>query len=262
MDWNEDLIWKAFEAAQKTRNDNDLAEALGITTYQLAQWKTAHAAFANAIEAGRAPHNAKIGAGNRLAAYLTQNLDPALRTLWDEIRATEDADARQRMLMEVSGGDVTKQRLLVYAMSATNFNIMRCCNLLGISKRQIDHWVRNDPDFPALLEEIEWSKKNFIESALMEKVARGSEKAIIAANQSINSDRGYGNQLKVSGQINHVVGVIDLDRLEMPLELRVQLLDTIRESGLIDMDGMLVSEDSPVVEAIAKNATINPTSPS
>jgi hypothetical protein len=242
--WDENYIWQAYRLAGVTKNDQELASELNIEMRTLYRWKKDYPAFGNAVKEGRKRRGPAPSVA--LREYVAEQLPSDLRELWEAMAPTDptapssiDSLAIQAAL--ATKGETAKQELFIYGLTATNYDVNRVCKLLNISKNQLDQWATTDTKFTELWKTVEWHKKNYFEKKLVELVACGSEKAVIMANQTLNADRGYGTKVQVSGQVNHVHGVIDLGTLELDLETRSKILKAIRESGqVIDVDGLVI----------------------
>jgi hypothetical protein len=248
--FSQDRIWQAALAALTAANDKELAVSLGISEERLRAWKGEHPSFYRAIVAARSRGSEAKGSGGIIAKHIGNSLPGDLKELWEELSG--EVTAKEAVLYNLSTrGDFDKQRLLIHALSVTRFDLNKCCRMLDISKAQLDEWAKNDPRFVKLWEEIHFQKQNFLESALMEKVAEGDTKTIIFANQTLNRDRGYGQKIEVTGQVNHVHGHIDLSELDLDMETRNKILLAVKRAGKLDMDGLL-AEDVVDAEVVAE----------
>lgn len=250
-----DRIWQAALAALTAANDKELSVALGISEERLRLWKSENPAFYRAIIAARSRGSEAGQAGSVIAKHIGTSLSPELKELWDTISG-EDLSAKEAVMYNIATrGDFDKQRLLIHALSVTRFDLNKCCRMLDISKAQLDEWAKNDPRFVKLWEEIHFQKKNFLESALMEKVAEGDTKSIIFANQTQNKDRGYGQSVEVTGRVEHVHAHIDVSKLDLDTETKSKILLACKRAGMLDMDGLLIegqvieSSSTPLLEA-------------
>lgn len=244
--FTQDRIWQAYEAASRASNDAELSVALGITEHRLKTWKDEHPAFYRAIQAARKVAGHQVG--QKLTNYVASVLPEDLKELWDTLM-TEDITTEERIRLNLaSRGEHDKQRLFCYGLVTMHYDVNKVCSLLGISKSQVDRWIAEDPRFLKLFEEVEWARKNFLESTLMRMVGAGNVKATIFANQTKNRDRGYGQTIKVEGQVNHVHAMVDLSKLNLDLETRSKILIAIQEAGMTDLDGLL--ETDPIHQRI------------
>lgn len=237
-----DRIWQAYQAALTATSDKELATILGISEDRLKAWKGEHPPFYRAIVAARAHSTGASGAATALTQHVSNSLPKELRDLWEDLSG-DNLTAQETVRYNLATkGDYDRQRLLVHALSVTRFDLNRCCQILDISKAKLDSWVQTDPRFAQLWEQVHWAKQNFLESALMEKVAEGDTKSIIFANQSVNRDRGYGQSVKIEATHHHVHAVVDVTKLALDVETKSKILDAIRESGMIDLDGLLIDD--------------------
>jgi hypothetical protein len=247
-----DRIWQAYQAAMTATSNKEVAIIMGISEERLKAWMGENPALYRAITAARANSSGASGTASALTNHITNSLPPELRELWDELSG-ENMTAQETVRYNLATrGDYDKQRLLVHALSVTRFDLNKCCQILDISKAKLDSWVQNDPRFAQLWEQVHWAKQNFLESALMEKVADGDTKSIIFANSTLNRDRGYGQTVKVEATHTHVHAVVDVTKLNLPTEIRSAILTAIRDSGAIDLDGLLIEDPlrRNVVDAI------------
>ena len=242
-----DRIWQAALAALTAANDKELSVSLGISEERLRLWKSENPAFYRAIIAARSRGSDAGQSGSVIAKHIGTSLPPELKELWDTISG-EDLSAKEAVMYNIATrGDFDKQRLLIHALSVTRFDLNKCCRMLDISKAQLDEWAKSDPRFVRLWEEIHFQKKNFLESALMDKVAEGDTKSIIFANQTQNKDRGYGQSVEVTGRVEHVHAHIDVSKLDLDTETKGKILLACKRAGMLDMDGLLI--EGQVVES-------------
>jgi hypothetical protein len=242
-----DRIWQAYAASLASSSDAELATILGVSEARVKEWKTGQPAFYRAVVAARSA-SSKDGSAGALAKHLGNALPKDLRELWDELEG-DDMTAKEQVMYSLSTrGDYDRQRLLVHALASTRFDLNRCCRMLDISKAQIDRWAKDDPRFVRLWQEVHFQKQNFVESALMQKIEEGSEKAIIHASQTLNRDRGYGQSIEVKGTVQHLHAHVDLGQLDLDVDTRAKILEACRQAGMVDMDGLLI-EDQQTVNA-------------
>ena len=164
--------------------------------------------------------------------YIYGHLSPQMKALWDKITYWDDNAEGPEKIQLLLGPENkrVRQQLWVHAMVKSNFNATEACRVTHCSKRTIDAWAKTDPEFPALLEELQWHKKNYFESALVDLAAMQNVPAIIFANRTLNKDRGYSETLQVqmggSVEVNH--NVISMDQLDLSLEVRVAIREAMR----------------------------------
>ena len=246
-----DMYVTAYELARNGKVQVDIAKAFGVHQRTLRSWLKYDPELKAAIARGRKAHTAdkrvlveQSKISTTFKDYLYSNLSPKLRDMWEKIQeAQELSNGRERVeVMLKSKGRRLKQNLLLYALSQTMFNVTRSLNMLCIPKKTFDNWCKNDPEFADLISEIHWHKKNFIENALLTRVAAGDTTAIIFAAKSQCADRGYGDKIQVehTGSIDHrfSVNVADLD---LDLDTRKKLLQAARKQKAIDVKAQALS---------------------
>jgi hypothetical protein len=163
-----------------------------------------------------------------LKEYVFGHLSKDAKAVWEEVQFWKDSDTANEKARAILDGKSKRlrQELFVHALATNNFDVSYACRTTGVTRNCLEHW-KEDPNFMALVEEIQWHKKNFFEKALLDLVQSGHPNAVIFANRTINRDRGYCEKI----EIEHG-GSIDLgwsiDQLELPLETRKQILEAIR----------------------------------
>lgn len=168
------------------------------------------------------------------------SLSPDAKQIWLDIKdvGTDKAAAAQVLLAQ--NGAAMKQRLFVLGLMETNFQVARVQRLLNISKKEMDIWVRDYPEFQELISEIQFLKRSLAEEALFDLVLSREPRAVLFANERLNKET-YGNEVKVTGEVAHTQGVLDLAALGLPFELEKQILAHISSKALLDSDGTLIT---------------------
>ena len=228
------LLLDIYDLARQGHSDQRIAKIVGIFPDTFKLWKMQYPEIKTALERGRALDT--LQTVNTYEEYVFNKLPPELQDLWEDInrpRTEPNAISRLESALEDSGR-LGHQQLFLYALVHANFDLAKACKLTNVSKKKLDHWVRHDPRFGELLQEMEWHKKNFFEGALIDLVARGETAAVLFANKTYNADRGYGNKkeitknVNVSGTVNHNHTAVPINELDLPLETKKQLLAAIR----------------------------------
>lgn len=228
-------IWQVYEASLDTDDPESLAKRLQMPQDRFQELSTSWEPFKSSLRAGAA----KRASGNPV----TELIDEETRKSW-ELISGENADARQQKLIELANdGEVARQKVFIHALQESYYDVPRVCKALGIGKKTFDQWKRN-PVFMEMLSSVNWSKQAFAESALMKLVAQGSERAVIEANRALNREV-YGDKLEVSGRIDHAHAhaIINVDTLDLPLNTRLQIVQAVKDAGLIDSDGIYVMDE-------------------
>lgn len=71
------------------------------------------------------------------------------------------------------------------------FNITEVSKACGITAKRFRRWLKLDEDFALAYEEAREAKKDYIESKLMENIAKGDSESVIFACKTQLKDRGY-----------------------------------------------------------------------
>lgn len=237
--WRPILLLDAYVAAKQGATNEEIAKACDISWSCLKdRWLPTKPELREAIERGRA--EAKKKPTESFKDYMEERLSPKMKALYEEITYwTDHAEGPEKIeALLQPHGDKVRQNLWLHAMIESNFDAGAACKVVNISKRTIQRWTDEDPDFPALLDEINWHKQNFFENALIGLATMRDSKAVIHANKTLNRNRGYGERLdiKMSGSVTHQHVVIPVDKLNLPLETLMQIEAAM--TGLPDMEGM------------------------
>jgi len=160
--------------------------------------------------------------------YVFRSLTPEAQKVWDEIQFWEGNTNGPQAVNKILANQTThmRQELFVHALVMSNYNISEALRTVGTSYTVFQKWSA-DPEFRLLIEEIGWHKKNFFENALIDLVAMRVPQVVLHANKTVNADRGYGDRVAVDMNAKVETG-INLDELDLPLEIKVQVLEAMR----------------------------------
>jgi hypothetical protein len=224
LKWDDSYYVRTYELAKEGRCDKDIAAALGLDSATFKRYLTVKPALKDALD------RARQVADGTFADYVYRHLPEDLKALYQEIvQLDEDGDPLRRIEAVLADqGERVKQHLFVHALVESDFDPSTALARLRIPKTDLDHWVRHDPEFGRLVEEVVFHKKNFVEAALFKLVKQGDKSAVVFANKTLNADRGYGNKVKVQheGEVN-VKGSVKLSDL-LPIEERKRLIKVAR----------------------------------
>jgi len=224
-------ILDIYALAKAGHSNMRIAELLDVSWNTFRKWmKRKH--VMEALERGRKLDEE----ANNFKEYIYKQLDPELRYLWEEIMECEKAKSPVgRLEAKLEGlGRVGQQNLFIHALVHSAFNLSTALRLCHVSKRKLERWIKEDRRFAELIDEIDWHKKNFFEGALMLLVKKGHPGAVMFANRTINSDRGYSIKNVVEKNVNITGGTkntttVKIDDLDLPLEHRKAILAKYRE---------------------------------
>lgn len=255
--WRESFYVEAYVAARDGNTDKDIAKILGIPIDTFRIWCKRRPALGEAIEKGRSGLKRK-GKGNAkeesFSDYVFRQLPEKLQRLWGRLRQLDKQKAGIEMIEELFAGQgkYARQQLFVHALVAGRrlFDFSDACRITGITKKTFDKWATEDPDFAELLDQIQWHKKNFFEGSLINLVRQGHPAVVMYANESVNSDRGYGRKSRtdvvVEGNVNVQQEIVSIDTLALPLEMKQKLLQAMRDANtkVIDVPKLPVKNDT------------------
>lgn len=228
--WDESYVFKAYDLARAGFTRRKIMQGLGVSHITFVKWLKSKPAFAKAIESGKFTGHNSRGQVQSFREFVFQRLPANLRAYWLQLNKLDKKSTPTEQLdaMFEHCGKTVRQHLFFYAWSVGNFSINQALSKVGISRSTFDKWRREDDEFKALVNEFNFYKKNFFEDALCTLVACGDAPATIFANKTFNKDRGYNEKIDVnmSGDLNQ--NVVTVDSLNLPLDIRKQLLEAIR----------------------------------
>ena len=111
----------------------------------------------------------------------------------------------KKTTIKVKSGKHIRQDNFIEAYVNCRFSITKAAKATGVSKRVFFLW-KDEPDFILRFNDAVETKKDFVEDALLKKVAKGDIAAIIFASKCLLKDRGYieKSSLRVSVKDNHL----------------------------------------------------------
>lgn len=231
--YKEEIVFKVYELAASGLSDGSVARALGIALPTYNTWKKKRKLFALAITSGRKRHQNPDGSVTTVADYVYKRLPKRVRKTWDRIHALDKAKVGVEKIERIleKKGKIMRQRLLLHAITVSNFSISSALRKVNISLAQFTRWKEKDSDFAKLVEEVEWHRKNFFEDHLVKLVAGGDSSATVFVNRTLNRDRGYNekSQVDVNFRGSVDVNVLDVDSLDLSMAVRKAILDAIRK---------------------------------
>ncbi len=230
--WSDNFYLRCYQLAKQGLKLTKMAQVLKISPEKLRRWTQEKPALLEAINKGFSESKKAEGTSlerKTFTDYVYMRLPPEIKPIWDrivDIDKEDNFEKRVEMLLANHGKSV-RQHLFVHALAGSNFNVTEACRRIGIGRSMFDSWVRTDPDFVEIMNQLHVAKKDFIENALMGLVGQGDTTAVIFASKTLNADRGYGTKSTVEhlGSIGHAI--VDVNTLKPELQLAV--LNAIRE---------------------------------
>lgn len=232
--WKDEYIVRVYELARAGMSQAQIIQVLGCSKQTFITWKDRKPALREAFRRGVLYRKGQHAEGFSFRNYVYNQLSAAAKATWDEIMVFERTANRREKIDAIFAkrGVRMRQHLFLYAWTSSNFKFTAALRRVCISSWTFNHWKKTDPEFARLVAEIEQHKKDFFEEHLCSLVAGGDSAATIFANRTYNRDRGYGEHVDVgvTGQINHAV--YPIDSLDLPLEARSQILESLRRKRI------------------------------
>lgn len=223
--FHDDHYVTAYCLAKEGMTDEGIAHAIGVSQSLFHKWVKANPSLRKALERGREP-NERI-----LASYIYNKLDVKLQKIWDEIDECESLDNPLERIEAIlsKNGKKVRQHLFLFALTQSTFNVSDSLRKLNMSRGMLDRWMKDDPDFAELFEQMNWHKDNFFEAAFTRAVRRGEPGAVIHAAKTKLRNRGYGDKLEIehSGTIT-MKDAVPVTALNLAPEVLRLILDALR----------------------------------
>jgi hypothetical protein len=247
-DFNADLPWQAYRLVLRygLSDPKPIYTELGISESQFTELQKTEPSFQKAIAAAEA---------DRLPAVFADLSDES-KQLWATLVDREAVpDAKQAALLAVSeGGKREQQKLLIYGLVESHFDVNSALKALKIPLKTFRNWIADDPEFAEMISEVQDQKKAFIEGRLFKLIAMGSERATIFGAERLLKE--YSAKVEHTGQIahNHQHNT-GLDLSKLPVGVRSQIFEILTQSNLIDQDGLLAQTPTALDAVEVKRLT-------
>lgn len=232
--WRMEHAFRIYELAAAGATHQAIADALEVDYSTITNWLRENELAVCAYQCGQAQQRSrkKPDDAGTFADYVYARLPDHCRELWDELAAMEkesSSQARIEALLAPHGVTIRKH-LFLYALVTSSFNPSDAMRRVNVSRRALSTWMHKDPEFAELCDEIQYHKKNFFESRLVDLAAAGDSGAVLFANRTLNRDRGYNDkfELQLSGTVNVNHQIVAIDALDLPLETRKLILERLR----------------------------------
>jgi hypothetical protein len=228
--WKDEYVLTIYELVRSGSRKVDVAKILDVNINTLDKWIVKYPLLKLAIK--RAKGHVKKNSVQSYLDYVYERLPPDLQETFDRIeeaRTNPSAIGRMEAMLQVHGR-TGRQHLMLHALVKYNFDVSQACSSVNISVKTFRSWLLQDYEFSELIKEMEFHKKNFFESALVNLVREGDPAAIIFANRTLNKDRGYvdAKEVTVNGKVEVNHNMIDMDSLELDMETRKKVLEAVR----------------------------------
>lgn len=230
--WKDEFLIRVYNLARTGLKESKIAKALGISMTSFNIWEVKKPAFKTALDMGRKEYKNRDKKVYSFKDYVYDRLPDNLQKIWlaiDKIDTAKKGVNKIEAILARRGKNI-RQHLFIYAWTASNFSVSQAMRKVNIGRAAFDDW-KQDPEFAALVDEINWHKKNFFEDHLTKLVVSGDTSATIFVNKTLNKDRGYNEKIDVdmnlSGELNQNIKSIDL--MKLPLEARKEVLKSMRK---------------------------------
>lgn len=243
--WRDEYCALAFRMAKAGESDDAIRQAMGVCPQTFLSWKAKRPEFAKMLEEGRE------GAKEGFSSYVYNRLPPELRDFWSTLVKLEEQGSgenyRRACHLDVHRMDRfsvrEQQRLYVQAFVHCNFIASRARAMCGLSLQTVERWIKTDPEFVRILDELDEAKRDFCEWALMDLVERRETAAVIFANRTLNRGRGYSEKIVVDVRGEDKVALEELKALTV--EQRRMLVEAMERGRLADRSDVI---DVEVIE--------------
>ena len=234
--WNDSMVLDIYDLAREGKSDLSIAKSLGINSSTFNVWKADKPRVREALKRGRSIKT-MIVSGQTLGEYIYKRLPERLQAYYDQLAGWEkepNFQKRCESLFRREGQQVRQHLFLQFLINKT-WNASEACRMVGITRSTLDAWVKNDPAFAEMLNEMVWHKKNFVEGAMFRLVKKGDTAATIHAAKTFAGDRGFLPVTK-----SESVGVVKHDhdhtlKIEkLPVALRQQVLLALEAGKPVD----------------------------
>jgi len=253
--WKDDYYLMSYELAKTGLTNKKIASVIGCHPEAYTVWIRKKPALKKALIKARKVLD-KNNSDVSFLDYINSQIPKELVKIWNRITNYEkekNGICKIERLLEKNGENV-RQGIFLHSLVKHNFQTNLALRKAHVSWKRFNMWMEEDPQFPELLNYIEFLRGNFFEDALMSLVAGGDIGAIKHVNETFNAKRGYAKQptqidMKVTANIQ--VNVMKMADLGLSLECRKEILKKLRtnkqlESGVKEINGMKVLEQAVV----------------
>ncbi len=222
-------VIQCYELASNGFSNEKIAKSLGISNFTFRQWLKKQDHFSTALKMGREKN--KRSPLSHCSELIYERLSPQMQALWEDLTHAHETGEGLSFVLSVLEREPRehRQQLFLYAWASSLFNITTACKMVNIGTTTFYTWCRTSPEFRMMVQEIEHAKKDLFEQSLIQGVLDGEPGLIKMANQTLNSDRGYGKSVEVKGSVDHTHLVFDISTLELDRKTKHTLLGSIRK---------------------------------
>lgn len=231
--WKDRYIIDVYKLARDGLSEKQMSRVLGIAKATFIEWEQRKSLFKMALEMGRLDRRFKRTHVFDMSQYMYEHLSPKNRIIWQKLNRINQASPGIEKVEAffANRGKDTRQRMFLTALYSNTFSVAAACRTVGISRETFHLWCK-DPDFQALIREVEEVKNDLYESSFIQSVMAGDTQARIAAVKMKLHSRGYSDKqqvdVNVQGTIEHTHRMVLMEELNLPLPVRRAVLNAIR----------------------------------
>jgi hypothetical protein len=228
--WDDSMYVEFHRHLSEGLTVEQTAETMGLNINTVNLWIREKPALKKIIEESKLQRSSETTT-ERIVEYIYMRLPENLQLLWKQLERIEDEPTAARKIESILAdqGQCARQRLFLYALIASNFQMLVALRRVNINKRTLDNWCE-DPEFNDLLREMEWHQKHFVEGQLMTLIAERHPAATIFANKALNRERYNPPTESIhSGSVKHDH---DFDFSKLSVDLKRKVLEEIRQSKI------------------------------
>ena len=245
------MILEIYDLARDGLSDTQIAKQLGVSREIFKIWKKKKPSVLRALKRGRGKTE---GPTETMMEYVYNRMDPNIKQYYDLLCQWEKDPnflLRAEGLLKHKGKDV-RQSLFIQFLIARSFDASQACRMTGIPKSTLDTWVRSDPRFAELIQEVQWHKQNLLEGQYWKLVKQKSEAMIALGMKSFNAKRGFGETKTIQheGSIQHDHDHnVQIEQLPIKLRKKVLLaLEQGKNPGESIPEAEIITPESVFVE--------------
>ena len=227
--WRDEFIVRVYSMSREGMSERKIAKLLGIAFVTFVDWEKKKPLFKMALQMGRKEYKNNGKLSKSFGEFVYGRLPKDLKILWKKINRLDSAKTgveKKEALLEGRGVHA-RQYLFFYAWTASNFSVSKAMRKVNISRGTFELW-KKDPQFHALVKEIDFYRKNFAEDCMFRLVAGGDTSATIALNKAINRDRGFGDKIDMNVIADVTQNVVSIDSTDLTLKEKKRILESLR----------------------------------
>lgn len=230
--WKPKEIFWAYDLYSRGETDATVAGILGVPlrTFQK-QWDS-QPAMGAARKYGRKRYEESKSLRVEFEDIVIGSLPPKLKEIWDRLKRERKEGPSSSNIQPTQHMEMReKQILFIHAWYTMRFDTVKAAKFIGISYSQVMNW-RSSGEFKSLMDGMRELQKDFVENSLMSLVRMRNPNATIFAAKTLLKDRGYSEETRVTGKIEHqhdvnVHAQIDLTDLDLPVDVQLMVMEAI-----------------------------------